>query len=303
MFLPLILVISFSFANAAINWNGNNWAFGCDFRNNDLSNVQISGELCGGKCAATGGCTHFTWTTFNGGTCWMKSGTVSQTDAFETGDQSTVCGVVNIAPNPGNTQQSNVLTTFHGANEAGACKLPASGSYAVQYAVALGDVPALGNLKYTNSMCGHVLTVNCGNGDVDIIVMNSNLGGGLDLYGSTWNRVTNNASPGQRFCSVRMTGKNMLSSSGGPICFYEPDSEKNNPYFKLLALFNTGNRLVVSARVEGKGTAAFNGVQPYFAFNFLTSPEDRVNFGLSDGSTHSVRIADCVIVNASQMWN
>ena len=116
-------------------------------------------------------------------------------------------------------------------------------------------------------------------------------------------RVTGNSPPGQKYCSVRLTDKNMLSSSNGPICFYEPDSEKNNPYFKLLALFNTGDRLVLSANVQGKGTGNFNGVQPYFAFNFETSPEDRVVFRLSDGSTHSVRIADCVKVNSSQMWS
>ena len=115
-------------------------------------------------------------------------------------------------------------------------------------------------------------------------------------------RVTKNSQPGQKFCSVRMTNKNMLSSSSRPTCFYEPDSEKNNDYFKLLALFNTGDKLVVSARVQGKGTGNFNGVQPYFAFNFKTSPGDTVTFGLSDGSTHSVRIADCVKVNRSQMW-
>jgi hypothetical protein len=27
-----------------INWNGNNWAFPCDFNSNDLSNIQIHGE-------------------------------------------------------------------------------------------------------------------------------------------------------------------------------------------------------------------------------------------------------------------
>ena len=185
MFLALLLVFSPTFTNAAIDWNGNNWAFGCDFRNHDIGNAAIPGEQCGGRCAATSGCTHFTWTTYNGGTCWMKNGDVLQTDAFETNDKSTVCGVINIAPGGSG---GDVLTTFHGGFEAGACKLPADGSYTVQYAVALGNVPALGNLKYTNSMCGHILTVNCGNGDVDIIVMNSNLGGGLDLYGSTWNR-------------------------------------------------------------------------------------------------------------------
>ena len=31
-------------------------------------------------------------------------------------------------------------------------------------------------------MCGHIFTINCGKGDLDIIVTNSNLGNGLDLY-------------------------------------------------------------------------------------------------------------------------
>jgi hypothetical protein len=77
-----------------IAWNGNNWAFACDFTNNDLSNVQIPGADCSGRCAQTSGCTHFTWTTYNGGTCWMKYGSVSQSDAFFTNDYSMVCGVL-----------------------------------------------------------------------------------------------------------------------------------------------------------------------------------------------------------------
>jgi hypothetical protein len=76
-----------------INWNGNNWAMSCDFRGNDLSNVRSSGEHCGGKCAQTPGCTHFTWTKWNGGTCWMKKGPISKDNAFATGDPSMVCGV------------------------------------------------------------------------------------------------------------------------------------------------------------------------------------------------------------------
>ncbi|CAF1003860.1 unnamed protein product [Adineta steineri] len=77
-----------------INWNGNNWAHNCDFKENDLSNVQVRAEQCGGKCAATPGCTHFTWTNYNDGTCWMKKGSVSKTDAILTEDRSMVCGVL-----------------------------------------------------------------------------------------------------------------------------------------------------------------------------------------------------------------
>jgi hypothetical protein len=77
-----------------INWNGNNWAIGCDFKGNSLSNVQVLGKDCGGKCAQTSGCTHFTWTKLNGGTCWMKYGSVSKNDAFSTGDSTMVCGIL-----------------------------------------------------------------------------------------------------------------------------------------------------------------------------------------------------------------
>lgn len=37
-----------------VSWNGN-WALGCDFRGNDLSNTKTRGEDCGGLCASTKG--------------------------------------------------------------------------------------------------------------------------------------------------------------------------------------------------------------------------------------------------------
>ena len=77
-----------------INWNGNNWAMSCDFHGNDLYHVRSSGELCGEKCAQTNGCTHFAWNKYNGGTCWMKSGSVSKNDAFSSWDRNMVCGVL-----------------------------------------------------------------------------------------------------------------------------------------------------------------------------------------------------------------
>jgi hypothetical protein len=85
---------------SGINWNGN-WAMSCDFRGNDLSSVQIPGELCGTKCANTNGCTHFSWTNWNGGTCWMKSGSVSKSNAVSISDSSSVCGVLTDNPAPG----------------------------------------------------------------------------------------------------------------------------------------------------------------------------------------------------------
>ncbi|CAF3678835.1 unnamed protein product [Rotaria sp. Silwood1] len=87
-----------------IQWNGQNWATSCDFNGNDLSHVKIKPELCGPICLQTQECTHYTWTTLNGGTCWMKKGNISKADAFSTNDTTMVCGVnkddQNVVPTP-----------------------------------------------------------------------------------------------------------------------------------------------------------------------------------------------------------
>ena len=77
-----------------IDWDGKNSIHHCDFRGNDLSNVPSSGENCSGICRNTPGCTHFTWKTYNGGTCYMKQGPVSRCDADTTDDKHMQCGAV-----------------------------------------------------------------------------------------------------------------------------------------------------------------------------------------------------------------
>ncbi|CAF0723871.1 unnamed protein product [Adineta ricciae] len=75
-----------------INWNGNNWAIGCDFNGREFKSVEIPGEDCGGACATTPRCTHFTWSSYRGGTCSMKSGYVTQDDAIVSKDPKMICG-------------------------------------------------------------------------------------------------------------------------------------------------------------------------------------------------------------------
>jgi hypothetical protein len=74
----LSLIIELFSIVSAINWQTGNWAMSCDFKGNDLSNQNSRGEDCGGICSKTAGCTHFTWSNYNGGTCWMKSGNVGK---------------------------------------------------------------------------------------------------------------------------------------------------------------------------------------------------------------------------------
>jgi hypothetical protein len=83
-----------SSSTSSINWDPDDWAMQCDFENHDFANENIEGSQCRGLCARTCGCTHFTWTSYNGGTCWMKYGAVSKSDAYNVSDTSQVCGIV-----------------------------------------------------------------------------------------------------------------------------------------------------------------------------------------------------------------
>ena len=74
---------------AQVNWNGNNWALNCIFNGNDMSSVRVSGEECGGRCASTQGCTHWSWTS---GTCFLKRGVICSNQAVAR--QGTNCGYI-----------------------------------------------------------------------------------------------------------------------------------------------------------------------------------------------------------------
>ena len=94
---------------SGLQWNYDsanklNWANSCDFALNDLSNVLTSSDRCGPICRSTSGCTHFTWTNYLGGTCWMKKGTISKDNAKQVQDSSFVCGVLD---------QSTGIFSFH----------------------------------------------------------------------------------------------------------------------------------------------------------------------------------------------
>jgi hypothetical protein len=194
---------------------------------------------------------------------------------------------------------SNVRTTCHGATEVGACQLPAQ-SYTTKYPVALGDISSLGDLRFNSNLCGHILTVNCGNGDVDVIVTNSNLGNGLDLYTSSWNKATNNALPGERWCNVRMTSKNIFTFNGY-VC-YHATGETKNEWYRNVGLLNVKDKRVVSAKYNGiKGRLQTNA--PYFEFNGKGDSNMPVVFTFSDGSTHSVKLSECKDGSKKQIWS
>lgn len=191
------------------------------------------------------------------------------------------------------------LATRHGAHEPGACALPRV-AYRVTYPVALGDIPQLQDLKFRPELCGHVLTVNCGHGNLDIIITNSNLGGGLDLYGSTWDILTNRQPPGRTKCSGNLSSRNPMSVPAYS-CYYKPGTGKNNKYYHNVGLLNTNGKVVIGATI-GTKVGQHRGTNPYFAFDGFVDDNSQVTFTLSDGSKRSVSLQNCIYVTQEQMW-
>jgi len=192
----------------------------------------------------------------------------------------------------------NILATRHGATEIGACSLPKA-DYSVRFPVALGDIPQLNSLKFTPDLCGHIISINCGNGDLDIIVTNSNLGGGLDLYGSTWDRATSFKPPGETKCSAKLQSKSIFNFEGYRC--YHSTGETNNQYYRSVGLLNTKERIVTGASYGGR-PGAHRGANPYFAFDGFGTGDQKVVFFFKDGGRHEVFLRDCLDGSQKQVW-
>ncbi|KAJ3132928.1 hypothetical protein HK100_004842 [Physocladia obscura] len=140
--------------------------------------------------------------------------------------------------------------------------------------------------------CGQILAIDCGSGTVNAIVANTcNIGAnncGVDMIAPTWDAATDNASPGLTTCQVSLTSENPLASSADPICFYGPESEFGNQYYKLLRVLNASGRLVVSASLAGVPGSLSSG--NWYQFQSAGSPFSDFNtvvFSYLDGSQSS----------------
>ena len=98
LYLCLFLIATHT-SHCQIVWQGLNtnaiWAMNCDFPGDDLSSSLVPGSACSSVCMQTGGCTHFTWTNYQNGTCWMKKNTVVISNAIY--KANAVCGYLNVA--------------------------------------------------------------------------------------------------------------------------------------------------------------------------------------------------------------
>ncbi|KAJ3093362.1 hypothetical protein HK100_006650 [Physocladia obscura] len=86
------------------------WSMGCDWSGGDIANVLDTGANCGLDCVNYSGCTHFSWTEYNGGTCWLKNSNVGA--AISSSQTDAMCGYVT---GSGSTSPVTVLITGSGS--------------------------------------------------------------------------------------------------------------------------------------------------------------------------------------------
>ncbi|KAJ3325136.1 hypothetical protein HDV06_004892 [Boothiomyces sp. JEL0866] len=83
---------------------------GCDFKGQgDFQHVtNLAENQCGPVCVKTDLCTHYTWVTDSGGTCWMKTGNATLSDSTPSSTAGIYCGAVLNKPAP--TPLTRLLT-------------------------------------------------------------------------------------------------------------------------------------------------------------------------------------------------
>lgn len=180
-------------------------------------------------------------------------------------------------------------------------------NYVVTDAIALGQETALGDLAFRPGLCGQVLTINCGNGDVDAVVVSTcNIGSdtcGVDMIAKTWNTATNNASPGIANCSVALSNKNPIAGNG-PICYHRPNSDIGNAYYVILSVLNTSGKIPSAATIAD--ISGSRGNDDWFVFNSagqnLFTDDAIAVFTYEDGSSDSFAIADCQAGGSGQIF-
>lgn len=72
-----------------------NVAYGCNFTvNHDFKMAKTNQIDCRKKCFSTYGCSHFVWSSKEGGTCFLKKNAISKSEVIASNDPSSFCGIV-----------------------------------------------------------------------------------------------------------------------------------------------------------------------------------------------------------------
>jgi len=108
------LVVFFAWQNIVVvnsspeseGWTKGNgdvyWKLNCDWRAGppwaplpgaaDITSVKGPADRCGDECSNWKGCSHFTWTSFEDGTCYLKKGHRDSNEPVELTKGDAVCG-------------------------------------------------------------------------------------------------------------------------------------------------------------------------------------------------------------------
>ncbi len=76
-------------------------AHGCNFDTPNLDILSgVTPSKCSSLCSANDLCTHYTWMSYDGGYCFLKSGIVNKSMSIGTNNNNIICGL-----------QSSITTT------------------------------------------------------------------------------------------------------------------------------------------------------------------------------------------------
>ncbi|TYZ59230.1 hypothetical protein PybrP1_002238 [[Pythium] brassicae (nom. inval.)] len=73
----------------------------CEFQGHNLHNFQAPSETCGALCELLPGCSHWTWTPYLNGTCWLKSGETNRLYASSSVECGFLVARFRVDPSPG----------------------------------------------------------------------------------------------------------------------------------------------------------------------------------------------------------
>lgn len=152
-------------------------------------------------------------------------------------------------------------------------------------------------------LCGHLLRVNCGKGDVDVLVNNLNSDvSGLGLYASAWSRVTRDKTSKVTSCRVvELSHRHAIINSTDPMCFYAPGYIEDSNYHEL-GLLNTGSRIVSGASLNGfLGEYDSKKSNLYYKFNVFADKSYNVTFQFEDIGNFPCLLASVEVENTKEL--
>mmetsp|Transcript_34906 Transcript_34906/g.111533 ORF Transcript_34906/g.111533 Transcript_34906/m.111533 type:complete len:329 (-) Transcript_34906:413-1399(-) len=207
---------------------------------------------------------------------------------------------------PGYATDTDIQTTpWAESSDVGGCSLPGGFPYK-PYALALGDMPALGKLVFKNNYCGLVLEVDCPQGKPVKAVVASvkdhySYATGTDLVWDAWDAAElgdgGDGNPQGEYtnCKVTLTDEHLLTTVD-PVCAQRPDSISGaSNYYRSVGMFNNPVP-VVSATLAGIA-GKFSGDSAYFDFGPTGQPVLKMDADFTvtyaDGSTITKKLGDC----------